>query len=66
MGIDSSVERRSMLFFEQDIAQKQNYDFFVKQFDYLRQRCRRSSPKMIHEKHDEWISLWNNLPDSLK
>jgi len=65
-GIDSSVERRSMLFFEQDPAQKENYDFFKKQFEYLRRKCRKTSVDLIHEQQDAWINHWNELPDSIK
>lgn len=66
LGIDSSMERRSMLFFEQNYAQKDNYNYFVKQFDYLRQRCRRSSSKLMCKNHNDWIAHWDELPDSIK
>lgn len=60
-GIDSSVERPSMLFFEHDLSQKEGYDFFVKQFEYMRQRCRKNSSQIKRDNHDAWMAQWSEL-----
>lgn len=58
--IDSSEERRSVVIFERD--NKENYDFFVHQFAYLRRdEARQASMQLIKENDESWHQQWNKL-----
>ena len=59
VGIDSVMERRSMMFFEKD--QKENYDFFVNQFKYIKNVSRKRSSQLIRENHNTWIDEWKKI-----
>lgn len=61
VGMDSSMDRRTMIFFEYDPLQKANYDFFVHQFQYLLQEARRRSKKLISKNHEEWMKKWEEM-----
>lgn len=65
-SIDSSVERRSMIFFKNDPANTANYTFFVNQFNALRKRYRRRSAQLIRAEHKNWIAHWRELRRYIK
>lgn len=63
-GLDSSTERRSMLFFEQDSSD--NYVFFSNQFKQLLKESKKQSPKLIEKNHDKWIKKWEEMNKPVK
>lgn len=64
-NIDSSVERRSMIFFENEPDDAANYSFFVNQFRTLRRISRVQSEKLIRENHEAWMAHWAKLSRDL-
>ncbi len=60
-GLQSSVERRSMLLFKED--NWENYQYFVDRYTYIRNV--RKSKKLISENHKQWMTDWHNLLDEM-
>lgn len=65
-GIDSSIERRSMIFFENDPANAANYNYFVSQFRFLRRRSKKRSAQLIEDQHEKWIAHWNEIKEEME
>ena len=65
-GLDSSTERRSMLFFEYDPNDNVNYEFFSSQFKQLLKISRKQTPKLIEKNHEKWIKKWNEISNPSK
>ena len=61
VGMDSSMDRRTMIFFEHNPAQKADYDFFVQQFQYLFKDARKRSKNLISKNHEEWMKKWEEM-----
>lgn len=65
INIDSSEERRSLLIFEKD--NKADYDYFVRQIQYLRRDdFRKKSKEMIKENEERWLEEWADLEKELR
>lgn len=58
-GLDSSMNRRSMIIFETD--DPENYNFFVARHNYIRNA--RESKALISSHNDEWIAAWEDMKD---
>ena len=60
LDLDSSMDRRSMIIFEED--NKADYDFFVHQFMYLRRdQFREKSATLIRRKSNDWLRQWEAI-----
>ena len=64
-GITSSTQRRSMIFFESDPNNKENYDFFKNQFLYLKRNSKQRSKALIQKNTNKWLKEWEALQEDI-